>query len=306
MANTTRECGCKGYRTCLVCENIFGIQKEDISFNRDDGYVYCIYCNKAYPGWDMNDYRKHPNHKGDGINFPGVFVLENFLNEIEEDYLLKSIDNVPWDPSQSGRRKQNYGPKCNFKKKKIKLGDFHGFPLFSKFVQDRFKDVPILKNFFTIEQCSLEYNSKTGASIDPHIDDCWVWGERIVTVNLLSDSVLTMTMNKKSDKYNLGCVKDYSSVVDKNGCYAISSEHFGIRDFKEAPFYPVIRIPMPRRSLLVMYGSARYEWEHQIFRNDIFDRRVCLAYREFTPPFLVGGRDYHVGKEILEKSQEFF
>lgn len=97
---------------------------------------------------------------------------------------------------------QNFGPKTNFKKRKLRLGEFDGFPAFSKFVQKKLIEVPLLEGFQTIEQCSLEYDPLRGASIDPHIDDCWVWGERVVTVNCLSDSVLTM--NKyDSLKYNL-------------------------------------------------------------------------------------------------------
>ncbi|XP_045475060.1 alpha-ketoglutarate-dependent dioxygenase alkB homolog 4 [Harmonia axyridis] len=304
MSNTTRECGCKGYRTCLICEEKYGIQKKDISLNPNKSFLYCIHCNKAYQGWDMNDYRKHPDHEGNAFDFPGVFILENFLTVNEEENLIRNIDMVPWDPSQSGRRKQNYGPKCNFKKRKLRPGDFKGFPSFSKFIQDKFKNVPILDDFHTIEQCSLEYDSKTGASIDPHIDDCWVWGERIVTVNLLSDSILTMTVNKKPDRYNLNCVKNYPSVVlTKNGS---DSSSYQLKDFKEDIEYTVVRIPMPRRSLLVMFGSARYDWEHQILRDDIVDRRVCLAYREFTPPFLPGGEEYSIGEEILKRAQEFF
>lgn len=87
---------------------------------------------------------------------------------------------------------QNYGPKTNFKKMKLAHGQFRGFPEYSKFVQEKFKTTPSLADFHTIEQCSLEYDPVKGASIDPHIDDCWIWGERVVTVNCLSDSVLTL------------------------------------------------------------------------------------------------------------------
>lgn len=75
---------------------------------------------------------------------------------------------------------------------KLALGTFKGFPEYSQFVQERFKEVSLLSDYKTIEQCSLEYNPDKGASIDPHIDDCWIWGERVVTVNCLSDSVLTL------------------------------------------------------------------------------------------------------------------
>lgn len=59
-------------------------------------------------------------------------------------------------------------------------------------MQEKLAKVPLLEGFQVIEQCSLEYDPQRGASIDPHIDDCWVWGERVVTVNCLSDTVLTM------------------------------------------------------------------------------------------------------------------
>ena len=106
---------------------------------------------------------------------------------------MQGIDEMPWVISQSGRRKQNFGPKTNFKKMKLALGQFKGFPEFSKFVQIKLNKSKLLNNFQTIEQCSLEYDPSKGASIDPHIDDCWIWGERVVTVNCLSDSVLTLS-----------------------------------------------------------------------------------------------------------------
>ncbi len=76
---------------------------------------------------------------------------------------------------------------------KLSLGRFEGFPAFTGFVQTKFESEPLLCDFKTVEQCSLEYDESKGASIDPHIDDCWVWGERVVTVNCLGDSVLTLT-----------------------------------------------------------------------------------------------------------------
>ena len=143
----------------------------------------------------------------------------------------------------------------------------------------------ILKDFITIEQCTLEYDPIRGASIDPHIDDCWVWGERIVTVNLLADTVLTLKPYRgEESRYNLQLApRQYTE--NKN------SEDI------------IIRVPMPRRSLIVMFGEARYNWEHLIFREDITERRVCLAYREFTPIYLPGGELELEAKQILENSK---
>ncbi|XP_071050135.1 alpha-ketoglutarate-dependent dioxygenase alkB homolog 4 [Onthophagus taurus] len=303
---TCRSCGCKGIRTCLLCETEYKIQK-DTDLNLENGsYVYCPFCNKSFEGWECFDYEEHPNHGGKkSYEFPGIYIKLDFLSQSEEEALLNGIDNIPWVHSQSGRRKQNYGPKCNFKKKKIQLGDFKGFPKFSEFVQEKFKQIKILNNFKTIEQCSLEYNPQRGASIDPHIDDCWVWGERIVSVNLAADSVLTMTFNSKLQRYNLEDVSTYPSVLLENGDYNKNYDSFKIIQQQKFDSYPVIRVPMPRRSLLVMFGSARYEWEHRILREDIKSTRVCLAYREFTPPFLPGGDKFEKGETILNTACNF-
>lgn len=75
---------------------------------------------------------------------------------------------------------------------KLAHGPFKGYPAFSRFLQERFEKVPLLKGYKAVEQCSLEYCPDKGASIDPHIDDCWIWGERVVTVNCCSDTILTL------------------------------------------------------------------------------------------------------------------
>lgn len=138
---------------------------------------------------------------------------------------------------------QNFGPKCNFKKKKLRMGTFSGFPQTTEFVQKKFSQVPLLHNFRTVEQCTLEYNPERGASIDPHIDDCWIWGERVVTVNVLGDSALTMTpYTGPITRYNLDYVENYSTMV-KNEI--------------EMKQDIVVRLPLPAKSLMVLYGSAR-------------------------------------------------
>lgn len=302
--NLPRPCGCKGCRTCLLCEKTYNITLKQPILNCENGsYIYCPMCEKAWPGWNVND-NLHPHHKGQFIEFPGIYIHFNFLSPIEEVQLIERVDLLPWDLSQSGRRKQNFGPKCNFKGRKIR-GGFNGFPKSTKFIQDRFKSVPIMKGFQTVEQCSLEYDPIRGASIDPHIDDCWIWGERIVTVNLLSDSLLTMTCNNKHNKYNLECVKSYPTVLKQDGKYNTNYDCYKLR-YLDCDRSPIVRIPMPKRSLLIMYGSARYDWEHQVLREDISSRRVCIAYREFTPPYLENGTNYKEVKEISQNALKFW
>lgn len=290
IMETTRPCGCKGIRTCLICEKEYDIPSSDLAkrLREKEIFVYCPYCDKAWPGWSQDSYKEHPYHNGNGINFPGVYIQLNFLTANESKSLTNDLDALPWETSQSGRRKQNYGPKCNFKKKRLRLGSFGGFPRSTKFVQDKFRQVSAMHDFQTIEQCTLEYNPDRGASIDPHIDDCWIWGERIVTVNVLGDSVLTMTPFKGSiEKYNLDCVYESRSCM---------SEANDI----------VVRLPMPENSLMILYGSARYDWEHCVLREDVTTRRLCIAYREFTPPYLPSGKYGEETAEIFEKALTFW
>lgn len=79
----------------------------------------------------------------------------------------------------------------------MKQGLFSGLPSFSQFLVDRAQKLEqgVLVDFIPVELCNLEYVPDRGSSIDPHIDDSWLWGDRLVTINLLSDTYLTFTNN---------------------------------------------------------------------------------------------------------------
>lgn len=195
-----KPCDCKGKRTCLLCENLLDIKPRNFyrefqvcyflrifeefvamltnwildQFQALDAYVFCTSCQKIYRGWDA--FKSCNEHESeDGRDFPGVYVYD-FLSSEESKQLVEGVDNLlGWDASQSGRRKKNFGPKVNFKKKKLSLGKFEGFPALTKFVRDRLKTVPILHDFEAVEECFLEYELARGSHIEPHIDDCWIW-----------------------------------------------------------------------------------------------------------------------------------
>ena len=316
--NTTRSCGCKGYNSCLVCEAQHGIVNEEAGRHMmerfDKKAVYCIDCDRIFSGkWhDVSCFGRGDHDGATGCEFEGVLVLRDFVTEAEESQLMAGLDDMDWDASQSGRRKQNFGPRANFKKRKAKVGQhFHGFPKCTEFVQQRFRTVPVLEGYQTVEQCSIEYRPETGARIDPHIDDCWIWGERIVQLHMLSDSVLTLFPYTGSNtKYNLADVEGYPRVVGNERQVAFNP--FASKtDSKPYEFKPrvedaVVRIPLPRRSLLVMYGEARYQWEHCILRSDVSARRAIIAYRELTPPYLPGGSENPTGAEIINEAKKFF
>lgn len=63
---------------------------------------------------------------------------------------------------------------------------------------------------------------------------------------------------------------------------------------------------MPNRSLIVMYGPPRYQFEHSVLRLDVQSRRVCIAYREFTPIYLENGEHFGKSESILQTAQSFW
>ena len=155
----------------------------------------------------------------------------------------------------------------NFKKRKLKPGNFTGLPRFSQFIVQRIHDdVPQLKTFRPVELCNLDYGPERGASIDPHTDDTWLWGEHLVTVNLLSETILTLT---------------------------------GPKHLYE------IQIPMPRHSLVILKGDARHTWMHGIKREDIKSRRIAVTLRELSEEFLLGDKYEQTGRPLLELASSY-
>jgi len=155
----------------------------------------------------------------------------------------------------------------NFKRKKVKIAHFDGLPSFSKFLIERMTlTIPLLKDFKTVELCNLEYIPDRGSSIDPHFDDFWLWGERLVTLNLLSNTIITMSND------------DINTEID---------------------------VELPRRSLVIMSGLARYKWKHAIKRENITSRRLAITLRELSSEFQEGGPNEKLGKQIQEIAMTF-
>ncbi|XP_068187138.1 alpha-ketoglutarate-dependent dioxygenase alkB homolog 4 [Antennarius striatus] len=184
------------------------------------------------------------------------------------------MDQDVWNESQSGRRKQDFGPKVNFKKRKIRVGSFNGLPASSQKLVLRMQREPSLASFEPVEQCNLDYHPQRGAAIDPHLDDSWLWGERLVTINMLSSTTLTMSLEQSLS--DLGPPEEVR-----------------------------VAVHLPRRSLLVLYDEARHRWKHAIHRENIYKRRVCSTYRELSAEFSPGGQQAALGDQLLDIALSF-
>ncbi|KAM4760594.1 alpha-ketoglutarate-dependent dioxygenase alkB homolog 4 isoform 1-T1 [Cyanocitta cristata] len=180
-------CGCKGIRSCLLCE---GPAPAAPPPQGEDNFTYC-------PATGLAKGNEHSEFAGWAFPFPGVFLVEEFISEEEECEIVELMDRDDWKPSQSGRKKQDYGPKVNFKKQRLKAGSFTGLPGFSRKIVAQMKACAVLSGFLPVEQCNLDYRPERGSAIDPHFDDWWLWGERLVSLNLLSKTVLSMSCDSE-------------------------------------------------------------------------------------------------------------
>lgn len=234
--------------------------------------------------------------EGWAFPFPGVMLIEDFVTRDEEAEMVRLMDRDPWKLSQSGRRKQDYGPKVNFRKQKLKTAGFRGLPGFSREVVRRMGLYPGLEDFRPVEQCNLDYCPERGSAIDPHLDDAWLWGERLVSLNLLSPTVLSMS--REAPGSLLLCSAPAAgpeALVDNL-----------IAPSRSVPCQEVeVAVPLPRRSLLVLTGAARHLWQHAIHRRHVEARRVCATFRELSAEFRPGGRQQELGRELLNIALSF-
>ncbi|CAH2219868.1 alpha-ketoglutarate-dependent dioxygenase alkB homolog 4 [Pelobates cultripes] len=298
-------CGCKGIRSCLLCEDgVGGAAAPQSVTSRRRSFIY-----SPVEGIALGI--ENTESSGWGFPFPGVCLIQDFVTEDEERELVQFMDQEEWKLSQSGRRKQDFGPKVNFKKQRLKVGNFTGLPSYSQALYRRMKQYAALEGFLPVEQCNLDYNQDRGSAIDPHFDDSWLWGERLVSLNLLSSTVLTMTSDS-IDGIQLLPIVDSSSELNNiksNHCSGIDITQSSFQEnavdgkpqAKVIPYSDVdVAIHLPRRSLVVVYGDARYKWKHAIHRENIKQRRVCSTFRELSAEFSSGGKEEKLGQMLLE------
>ncbi|XP_068021436.1 alpha-ketoglutarate-dependent dioxygenase alkB homolog 4 [Melanerpes formicivorus] len=285
-------CGCKGIRSCLLCE---GPAQAAPPPQGEDNFTYC-------PASGLAVGNEHSEFAGWAFPFPGVSLLEEFITEDEEAEIVELMDRDDWKPSQSGRRKQDYGPKVNFKKQRLKAGSFSGLPSFSKKIVAQMEACPVLGDFLPVEQCNLDYRPERGSAIDPHFDDCWLWGERLVSLNLLSPTVLSMSRDSE-DSIQLFPAAGERRLRGALPAGGEAGQERGER-LAAAPRLVASRevrvgIALARRSLLVLRGAARYAWKHSIHRRHIRRRRVGVTFRELSAEFSPGGAQEELGRELL-------
>lgn len=218
-------------------------------------------------------------------SFEGVFVLENFLSKDEADALLKEIERSPFLSSQSGKQKQHYGPKVNFNKRRLNASSFEGLPAYcadlNRRLHDRVSSDPqatialrsAIENFEPTDVFVLRYHQEESSNLDFHLDDTFAYGEVILDLSLESDAVMTFYRDRPD-----GEVPPVAPQTVQPAC---------------------VRVPLPARSLLILYGAARYRWEHALLADDVFDQRTSLTIRTLGPELA----ETDQGKDVLQRAR---
>lgn len=213
--------------------------------------------------------------------FTGVRVYPDALSPAEAEDLLARIDALPFEPSQSGKRKQHFGPRVNFLRRRINADRFTGLPDYARLLEQRLRDRvaedeagdpddlarcrAALAAFETMDVFVLRYAAVEQSNLDFHVDDLYAYGEAIVDVSLESDSTLTF----------LGPCGDDRQEPEQQG----------------------VRVPLPARSLAVVYGPARVAWQHAILPADVHSVRTSITLRTLAPAL----RSTEAGRRVLAR-----
>jgi alkylated DNA repair protein alkB family protein 4 len=216
-------------------------------------------------------------------DFRGVRVFRDFLSEHEADRLLAEIETLPFKPAQSGKLKQHHGAKVNFNKQKLNARAFRGLPGYTGWIESRARDraftdrsgqaedrraaLDALARYETTDVFVLRYLEREASNLDFHRDDTFAYGEAILDLSLESDSMLTF--------------------ID------------GPRDDDDPKELECVRVPLPVRSLAIVYGVARFDWDHAVLAYDIVGRRTSITMRTLSETL----RQTEEGKSVLLRAR---
>lgn len=138
----------------------------------------------------IEDYfgKKKVEKKVEEIIINGLKIINNFITEEEEKYLLNSINNSKWDTRLS-RRTQHYGYEYNYKRYDCSKTD--KIPEWCDFIINRIKT-----EFNNVPDQIIINEYIPGQGISPHTD-AKIFSEDIYSLSLGSD--INMNFTNKTD-----------------------------------------------------------------------------------------------------------
>lgn len=216
-------------------------------------------------------------------DFEGVRLLRDFVSEGEARTLLERFETAPFVPSQSGREKLHFGPRVNFNRGRVDARRFEGLPAWAPPLETRLRDRvaadfgpedPVhaaLARYVTTDVFVLRYAPERASNLDFHLDDLFAYGELILDLSLESDTTLTLYRGRPD-----GEVDDPGDGVP--AC---------------------VRVPLPARSLALLFGPARYAWEHAVLAPDLSEPRTSVTFRTVSEALAA----LPEGRDVLERAR---
>ncbi|CAG9463056.1 unnamed protein product [Pedinophyceae sp. YPF-701] len=219
------------------------------------------------------------------LGVPGLALVEDFVSAEEEEQLLREADAAPWDNLKK-RRVQHHGYRFNYETRVIDVDVGPSGPLpplagaLARRIEASAREHDAIRAVVNATDTSapepafpraidqLTLNEYTpGVGLSPHVDSHSCFEGAVAIVSLASDTVMSFRRAPTAPGDGDGGSEGARAKADTKA------------------------LLLPRRSLLVMHGEARYAWEHYIphrkedrvvGRPDAIprgSRRVSLTYR---------------------------
>jgi 2OG-Fe(II) oxygenase superfamily len=187
---------------------------------------------------------------------PGLHLFHEFISLDEEQCILDELDGkrnpelfLPWKPARFNGQHcgKRWGVHCNLRDRRVGAAENPLPKFFGTILLPKLKRITSMKGCLPNEANAIDYHSANGDYLKDHVDDRQLSKEPIANISIAGNCYMTFIYQKK--------------------------RIIGPRE--------QLRVLLPRRTLQVLTGSARYDYSHGIRNEDLLDdRRVSVTMRE--------------------------
>uniref|UniRef100_A0A7N0V8Y8 Uncharacterized protein n=1 Tax=Kalanchoe fedtschenkoi TaxID=63787 RepID=A0A7N0V8Y8_KALFE len=212
------------------------------------------------------------------MNIPGLYLWHDFVSCEEEEKLLREVDDRPWK-NLAKRRVQHYGYEFCYNTRNINTTQRMGeLPSFLTPVLRRISLLPELDAADHVDLDQVTVNEyPIGVGLAPHIDTHSAFEGLIFSLSLAGPCIMEFRRYPDGLWISRSATSDSMEVSNTDSC----------SNYTKKILY------LPRRSMLLLSGEARYAWHHYIphHKVDIVNddmvrresRRVSFTIRKVRP-----------------------
>ena len=229
---------------------------------------------------------------------PGLYIFPNFITKQQEEELINQLDksdSIPlWSIERHTgiHREKRWGVDHDIWSRQVRapvhtIPDWiesniiHRLQLLRLQSEDNDstntendvtnKFSTTMRSFGPNDVNAIEYKRDNGHFLGAHIDDRQKHTEPIANLSLVGNCYMEYTLNP---------IKKLSNVPRKGSKSAKTNPTEG----SETAPKELYRVHLPRRSLQILTGRARYDYRHGIHNSDLSsERRISITLRETRP-----------------------